>query len=54
MTDLMRQLGEAKPSLKTTVVAVFIANEENSSITGVGVDALVKEGLLDHLKAGPV
>jgi acetylornithine deacetylase len=50
----MRKLGETKPNLKNTVVAVFIANEENSSIPGVGVDALVKDGLLDHLKNGPL
>lgn len=50
----MRTLGEKKPQLKSSVVAVFIANEENSAITGVGVDALVKDGLLDKLKEGPL
>ncbi|KAJ0111940.1 hypothetical protein Patl1_03482 [Pistacia atlantica] len=54
VTELMRRLGETKPKLKSTVVAVFIANEENSAITGVGVDALVKDGLLDKLKGGPL
>lgn len=54
VTDLMRQLGERKPKLKSSVVAVFIANEENSSVLGVGVDALVKDGLLDKLKSGPL
>ncbi|PSR93532.1 Acetylornithine deacetylase [Actinidia chinensis var. chinensis] len=54
ITELMKRLGEIKPKLKTTVVAVFIASEENSSITGVGVDALVKDGLLDKLKKGPL
>ncbi|XP_064989870.1 acetylornithine deacetylase-like [Musa acuminata AAA Group] len=54
VTQLMRRLGETKPELKNTVVAVFIANEENSSVLGVGVDALVKDGLLDKLKAGPL
>ncbi|RWW59207.1 hypothetical protein BHE74_00033875 [Ensete ventricosum] len=54
VTQLMRRLGETKPKLKNTVVAVFIANEENSSVLGVGVDALVKDGLLDKLKAGPL
>ncbi|KAE9613098.1 hypothetical protein Lal_00027698 [Lupinus albus] len=54
VTELMRKLGETKPNLKSTVVAVFIANEENSSITGVGVDALVKDALLDNLKQGPL
>ncbi|XP_052209900.1 acetylornithine deacetylase [Diospyros lotus] len=54
VTELMRRLGETKPKLKSTVVAVFIASEENSSIPGVGVDALVKDGLLDKLKQGPL
>lgn len=54
VTDLFRQLAVSKPSLKSTIVAVFIANEEDSSQPGVGVDALVKEGLLDYLKEGPL
>ncbi|KAJ6820847.1 putative acetylornithine deacetylase [Iris pallida] len=54
VTELMRRLGEKKPKLKNTVVAVFIANEENSSVMGIGVDALVKEGLLNKLKNGPL
>jgi len=40
--------------LNVNVVAVFIANEENSSIVGIGVDELVKRGLIAHLKEGPV
>ncbi|CAN6678067.1 unnamed protein product [Malus baccata var. baccata] len=54
VTELMRRLAETKPKLKSTVVAVFIANEENSAISGVGVDALVKDGLLSRLKDGPL
>ncbi|PPD79570.1 hypothetical protein GOBAR_DD23508 [Gossypium barbadense] len=54
VTELMKRLAETKPKLESTVVAVFIANEENSAITGVGVDALVKDGLLDKLKGGPL
>ncbi|KAJ0970819.1 hypothetical protein J5N97_018778 [Dioscorea zingiberensis] len=54
VAELMRRLGETKPALKNTVVAVFIANEENSSVLGVGVDALVKDGLLNKLKKGPL
>jgi len=50
----MKKLGQAKPALKSTVVAVFIASEENSSIPGVGVDMLVKDKLLDKLKSGPL
>ncbi|KAL5181653.1 Acetylornithine deacetylase [Glycine soja] len=53
-TELVRKLGETKSNLKSTIVAVFIANEENSAITGVGVDALVKDGLLNKLKDGPL
>ncbi|KAK2426288.1 acetylornithine deacetylase [Trifolium repens] len=54
VTELMKKLAQTKPNLKSTVVAVFIANEENSAITGVGVDALVQDGLLNKLKDGPL
>lgn len=54
VTQLMKKLGESKPKIKSAVVAVFIASEENSSITGVGIDALVKDGLLNKLKDGPL
>eukprot|EP00879_Flechtneria_rotunda_P015655 GHRR01016377.1.p1 GENE.GHRR01016377.1~~GHRR01016377.1.p1 ORF type:complete len:309 (+),score=85.20 GHRR01016377.1:574-1500(+) len=54
LTELFRQLGELKPKLQTSVLAVFIANEENATLTGVGVDELVKHGLLDKCKEGPL
>eukprot|EP00897_Mesotaenium_endlicherianum_P008431 jgi/Mesen1/7616/ME000004S07886 len=54
LTDLFRQLAETRPPLKTSIVGVYIANEENSTVLGVGVDAMVKEGLLDKLKPGPL
>ncbi|VVB12689.1 unnamed protein product [Arabis nemorensis] len=54
VTELMKRLGQTKPALRSTVVAVFIASEENSSIAGVGVDMLVKGKLLDKLKSGPL
>uniref|UniRef100_A0A1D1YR29 Acetylornithine deacetylase n=1 Tax=Anthurium amnicola TaxID=1678845 RepID=A0A1D1YR29_9ARAE len=54
VAELMRRLAQTRPPLKSTVVAVFIANEENSSVLGIGVDALVKDGLLDKLKEGPL
>ncbi|KAI5439545.1 acetylornithine deacetylase isoform X1 [Lathyrus oleraceus] len=54
VTELMRKLGETKPDLKSTVVAVFIANEESGVVTGVGIDALVQHGLLNKLKEGPM
>ncbi|KAF5729701.1 acetylornithine deacetylase [Tripterygium wilfordii] len=54
VTELLKRLGETKPKLKSSVIAVFIASEENSSIPGVGVDALGRQGLLDNLKGGPL
>lgn len=54
MAELFRQLGTLKPKLKPTVLGVFIANEENSTLLGVGVDELVKRGLLDQCKQGPL
>jgi len=54
VTEIFRQFGEKKPALNVNVAAVFIANEENSSILGIGVDELVKRGLIAHLKDGPV
>ncbi|PHT50117.1 Acetylornithine deacetylase [Capsicum baccatum] len=52
--ELMKRLGETKPQLKSTVVFVFIAREENSSIPRVNVNMLVKDRLLDILKQGPL
>lgn len=54
LTDLMISLSETKPELESSVVCVFIANEENSTFLGVGVDQLAKEGHMDSLKNGPV
>eukprot|EP01132_Coremiostelium_polycephalum_P008046 gene8046-9895_t len=54
ITDLFIQLATLKPTLKHSVVAVFIASEENNSIEGVGVEELMKQGKLDHLKNGPL
>jgi len=54
LTDILCSLAEKKPALKRSVVVVFIANEENGSFPGVGVDQLAKEGYLDQLKNGPV
>jgi len=52
ITRLLIHLAETKPKLKVSVVAVFIANEENSQIEDIGVDGLVKNGKLDALKNG--
>lgn len=54
LTDFMASLGELKPELDTTIVVVFIANEENATFHGIGVDQLAKEGYMDELKNGPV
>ncbi|KAJ4848663.1 hypothetical protein Tsubulata_031032 [Turnera subulata] len=54
VTELMKKLGQEKPSLKSTVVAVFIASEENTTTQGVGVDQIMKDGVLDDLKNGPL
>jgi hypothetical protein len=54
LTDLLISLAEQRPALRTSVVAVFIANEENSTFVGIGVDQLAKDGYLDSLKAGPL
>ena len=43
LTDLMATLGETKPALEMTIVVIFIANEENSSFLGIGVDQLEAE-----------
>jgi len=43
-----------KPKLSYTLVFVFIANEENSEIPDIGVDGLVKNGKIAHLKNGPM
>ena len=56
LTVFMVQLAKAAPDLKVGVTACFIASEENNSAVnvGTGVDKLVENGLLDHLKAGPI
>jgi hypothetical protein len=35
LTELFRQLGQLKPQLKPTVLGVFIANEENSTVSAL-------------------
>jgi acetylornithine deacetylase len=54
LTDYFIQLAEKQPKIAPTLSAVLIANEENSEITGVGIDELVRRGRLEHLKSGPV
>lgn len=50
----MKKLGQEKPKLRSTVYAVFIASEENSSIPGIGVEQLYADGYLDISKNGPL
>lgn len=54
LTDLFAQLAEHDVELDHTVVAVIIVNEEMSNTHGVGINRLVKEGKLAHLKDGPL
>lgn len=54
LTDLMATLAELRLQLETTIVVIFIANEENSTFVGIGVDQLAKEGHMDELKGGPL
>lgn len=54
LAQLMKKLATADVDLKANVYVVMIANEENSAITGVGIDAMEKEGELERLKYGPL
>lgn len=38
LTELFIQLGITKPELHSTVTVVFIVNEENGMVEGIGVD----------------
>ena len=40
--------------MESTIVVIFIANEESSAITGVGVEQLEKTGYMEILHRGPV
>lgn len=50
ITLLMKALGERKPTLKRSVVVLFIAGEEGGEM-GVGIDCVVRDGLLNELKS---
>ncbi len=54
LTDLFAQLAEHRPRLDHSIVAIIIANEELSSVSGIGIGKLVKDGKLAHLKNGPL
>jgi hypothetical protein len=44
IAELFRNLAIHKPVLDTTLVAVFIASEENQSVAGVGIDVMCAKG----------
>lgn len=54
LAEVFRTLALQKPKLKRTVVGVWIANEENSTTMGIGVDELVKKGYMKDLLHGPL
>eukprot|EP00232_Nephroselmis_pyriformis_P025346 CAMPEP_0182864058 /NCGR_PEP_ID=MMETSP0034_2-20130328/6975_1 /TAXON_ID=156128 /ORGANISM="Nephroselmis pyriformis, Strain CCMP717" /LENGTH=438 /DNA_ID=CAMNT_0024996305 /DNA_START=45 /DNA_END=1358 /DNA_ORIENTATION=- len=57
LAEFFTELGKKRPKLTKTVVGVWIANEENSHVTGIGVDELVKRneaGVMSRLKPGPL
>ena len=54
LTEMMRAIAIARPSLSRTVTVIFIANEENGMVTGIGVDRLMESGKMDHIRSGPV
>ncbi|KAI9912128.1 hypothetical protein PsorP6_009255 [Peronosclerospora sorghi] len=54
MTELFKELSKRKVAIKTKVVCVLIAAEENSEIPGVGIEKLMESGKLDFIKNGPV
>jgi len=51
---LFKQLAIAKPALRVGVASVFIANEENSTVPGVGIDALAAAGELEFCRKAPL
>jgi acetylornithine deacetylase len=54
LSVFFKQLAETKPKLKTSVKAIFIASEENSSIPGIGIEEMQKKGELVSFKNGPL
>eukprot|EP00494_Astrolonche_serrata_P022948 UN23205 len=53
-THLFKQLAETKFKPNLNIYCVFIANEENSSLMGIGIDELTKQGELKALSKGPL
>ncbi len=44
LTDFFCSLAELQPKLKRSVIAVFIVNEENGLVEGIGADKLDEIG----------
>ncbi len=44
LTDFFCSLAELQPKLLRSVIAVFIVNEENQIVEGIGVDGLDESG----------
>lgn len=53
IAEIMKKLGQEKPTLRSTVYAVFIASEETET-PGIGVEELFAKGYLDKAKYGPL
>jgi hypothetical protein len=49
---MFQELAKKKPKLECNVAAVFICNEENDAVKGIGIDGLMANGHLDMLKNG--
>ncbi|CAI5735513.1 unnamed protein product [Peronospora farinosa] len=54
MTAFFKQLAKQLVPVKSTVVCVLIASEENSEISGIGIETLMQSGKLEFVKKGPV
>jgi len=54
ITDILVSIARRRPVFKRTLIVVFIANEENNSHPGVGVDGLMSAGKLDIVRNGPL
>jgi len=54
ITEMLVEIAKNKPALKKNLCVCFIASEENATIAEVGVDMVMKNHYLDHIKGGPV
>lgn len=54
LTELLAELLEQRVVPKRTLHFVFIANEEESSVPGIGLDYLAAQGHLEAVTRGPV